>query len=386
MPRTCLCIFLFIVTAGKIFAADEADLQQSKMVDLGASLFFDVNLSLQRTQSCATCHDPARAFTDWRDSGIGAAASLGGDLSSLGNRNAPTISYAAYSPDFHLNEEGEYEGGQFWDGREANLAGQAGGPPLNPIEMGFPDKAAVIARLLESDVYENAFKDLFGPYIFNDIDAAYAAMTQSIAAYEQTDFFSPFDSKYDRYLQGEYELSRQEELGMALFFSEQFTNCNECHQLSALPGAEGEIFTSFTYDNIGVPPNLALRAVNGVSPDHVDYGLLDNPQVSGPSEAGKFKVPTLRNVAITAPYMHNGVFQDLETVIRFYDKYNNRSDSAQINPETGEPWGEPEVAENIALEELEAAPALDQRRIDALVAFMKMLTDRRYEPLLEALD
>lgn len=368
---------------GIVLAADDTDVNKSKMADLGAALFFDVNLSQDRTQSCATCHDPARAFTDWRDSGVSAAASLGGDLMSLGDRNAPTISYAALTPEFHVNTEGEYVGGMFWDGREANLAGQAGGPPLNPIEMAFPNKAAVVERLLESQIYETAFKEIFGETIFNDIDMAYQAMTESIAAFEKTEFFYPFDSKYDRYLRGEYELTREEELGMTLFFSEQFTNCNQCHQLNTLPGSSGETFSNYTYHNIGVPVNEVLRAANGLGEDYLDQGLLENPQVSDALQAGKFKVPTLRNVAITAPYMHNGVFKDLKTVVLFYNKFNTRNSAAQINPETGETWREPELAENISLTELESAPALDDRRIDALIAFMRLLTDSRYEALLE---
>ncbi len=367
-------------------AADESDLHLSKMVDLGATLFFDVNLSQNRTQSCATCHDPARAFIDWRDNGVAAAASLGGDLVSLGDRNAPTISYAALTPEFHISAEGEYKGGMFWDGRDSNLAEQAGEPPLNPLEMAFANKAAVIERLSENQTYKTAFKELFGGVIFNNIDMAYQAMTESIAAFEQTDFFSPFDSKYDRYLRGEYELSREEELGMTLFFSEQFTNCNQCHQLNTLPGSERETFTNYDYDNIGVPLNTVLRAANGLGSEHIDLGLMENPQITNSAEAGKFKVPTLRNIAITAPYMHNGVFQDLKTVVLFYNKFNTRNSVAQINPETGEVWREPEVAENISLTELESAPALDERRIDALIAFMQLLTDSRYEALLEIED
>ncbi len=130
--------------------------------------------------------------------------------------------------------------------------------------------------------------------------------------------------------------------------------------------------------------NTVLREANGLGSEHIDNGLLDNPLVSDTSQAGKFKVPTLRNVAITAPYMHNGVFQDLKTVVLFYNKFNTRSSSAQINPETGEIWGEPEVAENISFTELESVPALDDRRINALVSFMRLLTDSRYESLLES--
>ena len=94
------------------------------------------------------------------------------------------------------------------------------------------------------------------------------------------------------------------------------------------------------------------------------------------------KTPTLRNVAVTGPYMHNGVFKDLRTVVLFYNKYNSKSSKRQINPETGKKWRSPEVAENISLKELETGPALKNKRIDALVAFMKTLTDSRYEYLL----
>ena len=148
-----------------------------------------------------------------------------------------------------------------------------------------------------------------------------------------------------------------------------------------LPGSEGETFSNYQFHNIGVPVNERLRRLNGKGEDFVDRGLLENPQVDDPAQAGRFKVPTLRNVAVTGPYMHNGVFADLRTVVLFYNKYNSRSAKRQINPETGEQWGAPEVADNLSLKELETGPALDDQRIDALVAFMKTLTDRRYEHL-----
>ncbi|MES9946437.1 MAG: cytochrome c peroxidase [Candidatus Thiodiazotropha sp.] len=350
---------------------------------LGQALFFDKSLSKNRTQACATCHSPESGFADGRDNGVGGAVSLGDDGKSLGDRNAPTAAYAAFSPGFHLNEEGKYVGGQFHDGREMDLAGQAGGPPTNPIEMGMPGKAAVVERLMENSAYTTAFEQFYGKHIFNDAERAYAAMAESIAAFEKTGLFAPFDSKYDRYLRGEYELTLQEDLGMTLFFSQQFSNCNLCHQLKQLPGSEGETFSNYEYHNIGVPVNRVVRKLNGVAEDHIDHGLLENPQVDDPNQDGKFKVPTLRNVAVTGPYMHNGVFRDLRTVVVFYNKYNSRSAKRQINPESGKQWGAPEVNENISLQELETGPALDDKRIDALVAFMKILTDKRYEHLLE---
>ena len=381
---TRLIYLFFLLACCHVAAAEENHtVDQQKLEDLGRALFFDVSLSRDRTQGCATCHDPAQAFIDWRDNGVNKSASMGGDFISLGDRNAPTSSYASQAPAFHINEEGDYVGGLFWDGREPDLEGQAGGPFLNPIEMQMPDKASVIARLQEHTLFPYAFKSLFGEDIFNDVDLAYQRMTEAIAAFERTEFFSPFDSKYDRYLKGEYEPTEEEELGLTLFFSEQFANCNQCHQLNTSPVAEREPFSNYVYENIGVPINKALRAANGLGQNHVDRGLLENPLVDDPAQAGKFKTPTLRNVALTAPYMHNGVFHDLKTVVQFYNKYNARGPAAGINPETGEPWGDPEVPDNIALEELEMGDALDERRIDALVAFMKMLTDRRYEHLVE---
>lgn len=344
---------------------------------LGRLLYFDTDLSNNRTQSCASCHDPAKGFTDPRDSGVQGAVSLGDDGESLGSRNAPTASYAAHIPVFQRNAKGEYLGGQFLDGREPDLQGQAGGPPLNPKEMAMPDKASVVARLREKPVYLASFRKFYGAQIFDDTDVAYAAVAESIAAFEKTEEFSPFDSKYDRYLRGEYQMTAQEELGRTLFFSQQFTNCNLCHQLQSIPGQAGETFSNYKYENIGVPANPALAG------QPADRGLLDNPAVNDPQQAGRFKVPTLRNVAVTGPYMHNGVFQDLRTVVLFYNKYNSRSKKRQINPETGQRWAEPEAPDNIALDKLQEGPALNDQRIDALVAFMKTLTDKRYEHLLK---
>ena len=361
---------------------DPKQLEQQKAL-LGQQLYFDVNLSQNRTQSCATCHAPDKGFADPRDNGVAGAVSLGDDGKSLGDRNAPTAAYAMFSPAFKLNKDGKYVGGQFHDGRESSLAGQAGGPPTNPIEMGLPSKTIAVDRLLENVAYVKSFKAIYGDEIFADAEQAYAAMADSIAAFERTELFAPFDSKYDRFLRGEYKLTAQEELGRTLFFSQQFTNCNQCHQLQTSQRHPQETFTNYEYHNIGVPANLAARAKNGVAADHVDRGLLDNPQVTDSKQAGKFKVPTLRNVAVTGPYMHNGVFQDLRTVVLFYDKYNSRSAKRQINPETGKAWGNPEVAENISLKELESGPALKEKRVDALVAFMQTLTDQRYEHLVK---
>jgi cytochrome c peroxidase len=373
-----------IVVLGLVAMAAEAPAQPYERLEtLGEALFFDTDLSANRTQSCATCHNPDFGFVDPRPTEAGRAVSLGDDGESLGDRSAPTAGYAAFVPPFHQRADGTYVGGMFWDGRAMTLEDQAGGPPLNPIEMGMPDKASVVARLLEKPEYVAGFEHLFGKGVLQDVDAAYRGMTQAIAAFERTEFFAPFDSRYDRYLRGEVSFTQEEELGKLLFFSQQFTNCNMCHQLHSSAIDPRATFTNNEYHNIGTPVNAAVRAVNGMPADFVDEGLLAHPGIDDPAQRGKVKVPTLRNVAVTGPYMHNGVFEDLRTVILFYNKYNSKAESRQINPETGQPWRAPEVAGTLSMEELETGPALDDRRIDALVAFLKTLTDARYEALLE---
>lgn len=350
----------------------------SQKETLGQVLFSDKNLSKNRTQSCATCHNPNAGFADDRGNGIGKMASLGDDNKSLGDRQAPTASYAKFSPDFHFDEKKQkYIGGQFWDGRAKTLEEQAGGPPLNPIEMGMGSKKEVVDRIKENAYYVQTFKELFGEDIFKDDEEAYDAMTSAIATFERSNEFSSFDSKYDRYLKGEYDLTPLEDLGKSIFFSNNNNSCATCHVLKGEDKA-GETFTNYEYHNIGTPANKTLRAKNGVK--EIDKGLLANPNVKDIAQNGKHKVPTLRNVAVTAPYMHNGVFKDLKTVIEFYDKYNNKD--RNINPETNKPWDDAEVKETIALKELKAN-ALTDRKVEALVAFMKLLTDKKYEYLLE---
>ncbi|MCG7873875.1 MAG: c-type cytochrome [Candidatus Thiodiazotropha lotti] len=359
---------------------------------LGEALFSDVNLSGNRTQACSTCHNPGRAFVDDRLDAFGeiGAVSMGDDGISLGDRNTPSTAYAAFSPDFfegtrdRLNSDaGQYQGfmgGQFLDGRETDLKGQAGGPPLNPIEMNMPDKASVVARIQENEDYVEAFESLYSETVFDDVDAAYEAMTESIAKFEKTEGFASFDSDYDRHINGEYDeyILTKAGLGKALFFSQEFTNCATCHQLQPNSHPQ-ETFSSYEYHNIGVPENTTVRAVNNTAEGFVDHGLLDNPATTDVSHQGKFKVPTLRNVAVTEPYMHNGVFRDLKTVILFYDQFNNEDRS--LNPETGAAWTEAEVPETINHSEL-AAPALTDEEVEALVCFLRSLTDARYKHLI----
>ena len=355
-------------------------IQAETLSKLGEMLFFDVSLSKNKTQSCSTCHNPDHGFIDNRDNGVGSMVSLGDDLKSRGARNAPTAAYAMISPHFYFDtKKREYKGGQFLDGRENTLAGQAGGPPLNPVEMGMSDKKMVVDRLKKNREYVTLFKEHFGDKILEDIDRTYRAMGLAIEAFEKTETFAPFDSKYDRYLRGEYELSPLEDLGLTLFFSNNNLTCAKCHVLKG-EDEEGETFSNYEYHNIGVPSNPLLVKKGIVSADYIDHGLLENPAITDTKHDGKFRVPTLRNIAVTAPYMHNGVFTSLRGVMEFYDKYNNKE--RINNPETLKPWAEPEVKATVNLDLLEAKKLTD-RKIDALIAFMKILTDKRYEHLIK---
>ncbi len=372
-----LCCLLHPVTA---LAVDRSTPQN--ITSLGEALFFDVNLSHKRTQSCATCHDPERAFTDSRDNDINGAVSLGDDGISLGDRNAPTIGYASLGPRFQRNEKGEYIGGLFHDGRAATLSEQAAGPLINPLEMALTDQMAVMNRVQENPGYVLAMKNLFGDAIFTDSHKVYRAVAKSIAAFEKTPGFAPFDSRYDRYLRGEYQMTKRQELGRQLFFSD-LINCNSCHLQNLSPLHTEETFTNYRYHNIGVPTNTGVREKNDVKIDHRDRGLLENPGVDDPAQSGKFKVPTLRNIAVSSPYMHNGIFEDLRTVLLFYGKYIVSNETNRINPETGKQWGEAEVKENMDLDLLGKGQPLDENNIAALLAFLETLTDKRYEHLLE---
>lgn len=371
-------LFIAIFALASTFAQSaELNAQQ----DLGKRLFFDPILSKNKTQSCAQCHNPAHAFIDNRDNIVAGAASLGDDGVSLGGRNAPTLMYAKIIPKFYYDSiNQEWAGGYFHDGRGKSLEDQAGQPPITPFEMGMPNEQAVVDRLKNHPIYRADFEHIYGRTIFNKTDDAYHALEKSLAAFERSAQFATFDSKYDRYLRGLYEMSDFEELGRSLFFSPTNFNCVECHQLRANDSDKRETFTNYKYHNIGVPANVKLWQKNG-RVGSLDHGLLDNPKVSHIENDGKFKVPTLRNIAITAPYMHNGVFAELSTVMEFYDKFNNVE--RVTNPETGLPWAAPEVPDTVNFRLLEKGKKMSDHRLNAVIAFLELLTDKRYEHLIK---
>ncbi len=359
---------LLIFVALQAFALHIPFAHADPLVEFGRALFFDPNLSEPPGQACATCHDPRRAFSDPQGA-LAGARSVGADGHSLGERNTPALTYVAFVPPFSRTD-GHYQGGFFLDGRARTLAEQVLEPILNPLEMALPDEAAVVARILDSPAHSAAFAALFGREAAGSRQTVLAGVTTAIAAFERSVEFSTFDSKYDRYLNGVYQMTREEAIGREVFFS-GLVNCIQCHLNHPDKVSVRETFTNNRYHNIGTPANPAITRAP-------DQGL--GSHVPDPDAAGRFRVPSLRNVAVTAPYMHNGVFADLETAVAFYARYTLRN---QRNPETGKPWRAPEVGETIDLEILTDGQPIDPARIRHLTAFLKTLTDRRYEPLID---
>ena len=349
-----------------------------KKVALGKLLFNDTSLSKNRTMSCATCHDVTKGFVDGRKtSRVGFAAAASADDTKIADRNVPTASYASFIPDFGTVKDGNdtlFQGGQFLDGRAKDLQEQAKGPFLNPDEMQMENEKAVIERVKENSSYIQSFQNIYGENIFDDVNATYEALANAIATFEKTDFFAPFDSKYDRMLKGTYTFTADESAGMALFSDESRANCVACHPLLKDDNTTGH-FTDFTYDNLGVPVNTALRTANGKGSSFIDHGLLGNVDVNDTALDGAFRVSTLRNIAQTAPYMHNGVFKELKTVVHFY---NTRDVDGAINPETGTIWKTAEVPATKNTEELGNLGLTDAEE-DSIVVFLKTLSDKRYE-------
>ena len=331
--------------------------------ELGKLLFFEKGLSEPMGQDCSDCHDPQLAFADHN---LDLPVSKGAIEGRYGSRNDMTIAYSSFVPPLHKDTiENIWIGGLFWDGRANDLTEQAMGPPLNPLEMANTDTVSIFEKLVELE-YSGMFNEVYGSEALSGPSTAFYNMADAIAAYEMTEEFRPFTSKFDYFLKGEAELTIQEISGMALFVSELKGNCAACHPNTALPDGTPPLFTDFTYDNLGAPKNpenpfYSLEEdLNPEGKDFVDLGL--GLTVKDKAENGKFRVPTLRNVAITPPYLHNGVFKTLFQVVSFYN-------SRDILP-----WPESEVAENVNYDEM-GDLGLTTQEMEDIVAFLHTLTD-----------
>lgn len=345
------------------FKSDKATSAEAKAL-VGKLIFFDTSLSRPAGQSCASCHSPEAGYADPH---ADRPVSHGVDGALVGNRSAPCAAYAAYSPDFHYDVVGQsYVGGLFWDGRAANLVEQAKAPFLNPLEMRNPDRDAVVAKV-HRVAYADLFRAAFGKASLDAVDAAYNAMVEAIAAYERTAEVNRFTSKYDFYLRGEVSFSDQELRGLRVFEDPSKGNCSACHPSTRTADGLPPLFTDFTYDNLGIPKNLEspfLGLPAPYNPDgsaYIDRGL--GNIVKDPAQDGKFKVPSLRNVALTAPYGHNGYFKTLKDIVDFYN-------TRDVKPT----WPAPEVAANVNREELGNLRLTDADVTD-LLAFLATLSD-----------
>ena len=385
------------------------------MASLGRAIFFDANLSNPvGNQSCASCHQPGNGFAGLGDgNGFVAGVGQGAVAGAFGGRKPPAASYATFAKVMTkeafvplpgdigvIHEPGfVFKGGLFWDGRATGLrlgspaAEQAIGPFLNPVEHNVASKDVVLQTIKNSN-YADLWKQAFG----TDLDISTPAMVaanydnvgRAIAAYEASQEVNQFSSKFDAYLKGQVRLTPAEARGLALFSVK--AECYGCHiVVSPDGGVTPPLFTDFGYHNIGLPKNSATP--NKANLLNQDLGLggelekiLPNGQPKYPADwaaeatknYGKFKTPTLRNVAAggNRRYFHNGMFNSLEQVVHFY---NTRSvpgagwgEGANFVPWSS--FGGPEVNVNLEIHGagnlgLTAAEEAD------IVAFLRTLTD-----------
>lgn len=299
----------------------------SKIEALGKALFFDTDLSSSSNQSCGSCHDPVAGFADPMVT-VAAPVSEGSEALAFGNRNAPTAAYASLIPAFIPvttqtldNTVSNFQGGQFLDGRRSTLAEQAKDPFLNPVEMNNANAATVVNKVQIAS-YANDFTEVFGANAFNDSVQAYDNIALAIAAFETSAELNSFTSKFDAVVAGNATFSTSEQRGFDLFTGAIVPDakCANCHTVNS--PSDGSLFTDFNYYNVGTPinPNNPAFVANNA---FRDGGLGDSPVITllaeQIAERGKFRVPTLRNVEFSAPYMHNGVYATLADVIRHYD-------------------------------------------------------------------
>ena len=321
----------------------------SAAIALGEKLFFDGRLSGDGSVACATCHDPARAFTDGRPVSIGIHG-------RAGQRNAPTVLNALYNKT------------QFWDGRAATLEEQAALPITNPVEMGAASTGEAVAGIAADKDYQAQFRQAFGRNV-NEED-----MLRALAAYERT--LVSFDSPFDHFVAGEPDaISDAAKRGWELFNTK--ARCNLCHAASD-KRRDATVFTDNDFHNVGIGiirhhvaplAQQALRELASGHPAEVDAAAIGSEMsVLGrflitrkESDIASFKTPDLRNVLVTGPYFHDGSIETLWDVV---DHYNKGAGLAN-------PW----------LDEDIQPLALTEPEIDDLVAFLVSLTSAPYKEL-----
>jgi cytochrome c peroxidase len=374
---------------------------------LGRFIFFDETLSLNRNQSCATCHAPEAGWTG-PESAINAAGAVyeGSQRGRFTERKPPSSAYATQSPVLrHDKAEGTFVGGNFWDGRATGralgspAADQARGPFLNPLEHALASPADVIERVCAAS-YGALFRKVWGEAAcdLRSAQAGFNKVARSLAAFEASAESSAFSSRYDEALRGRAVLTREEQQGRTLFMGKG--KCQQCHPASG----ENPLFTDYSFDNLGLPRNpdnpfyQADSEDNALGRDWVDRGLggflemEPNYQQAAAANIGKHKVPTLRNVAkdsceaepanpgcIVKAYGHNGFFKSLKAFVHFYNTRDVKPRCADAwTPEAlaleQNCWPAPEVEANMNMAEI-GDLGLTPTEEAAIVAFLKTLSD-----------
>jgi cytochrome c peroxidase len=364
-------------------------------VDLGQQIFTDANLSEPRGTACAACHQANMGFAGNRGGRNGVA--VGSMPGSIGSRNAMTNSYLGLipAPLSFVTTDGVTEavGGLFWDGRADSAELQALGPLLNPLEMNNLSRKSVVDKIAQSR-YAALFRQVFGADIFANTDAAFTSIGVAIAAFERARL-QPFSSKYDAMVRGQATLSPTEARGMALFMEPTKGNCAGCHLMNPTSGKpEDSPFSEFTYYATGIPRNPAVP--KNTDPAFYDLGLCgpDRTPPTPPSNVaqgvtisnfcGQFRMPTLRNVAERPAFMHNGFFNNLSDVVRFYATRNSDPvrwyGQAVSNDLPAQYLGNIEVVKAPFNRPASAGPALTNQEIADIVAFLHTLSDAPLVP------
>lgn len=378
-----LAAALALQACGGAGDAPRAPAPLSEAARLGQEIFEDAGLSASGRMSCASCHDPQRGHA----SPFSTAVAFGGrgfpqdqSAAASGLRVPPSIRYLKFNSAFRFEADGTPTGGFFWDGRANSLAEQAKGPFLGANEMGNANAAEVIARLARAP-YADRFRQLFGSDILADVPAAFDRLAFALERYQlEAPEFAPFSSKFDAVNAGQARFTEQELRGLTWFNRADKGHCAACHTSTRPDNAPAALFTDFSYDSLGVPRQADIAANS--APSFFDKGLcgpLRSDLVDRADLCGKFKVPSLRNVALRQRFFHNGRFADLTEVVRFYVT----RDTQPQRWYPADPYDDLPAALRSNVNVREApynrsrgqAAALTESEIADLVAFLKTLTD-----------
>ncbi len=365
--------------------ASERPPSDERRVALGRAIFFDPGLSVPEGTSCASCHDAKRAFAGNHGSALGVA--LGSRPGHFAKRNTPSVLYLQFVRKFHLHWEEDAPlvdayGGFFWDGRTDSIAELVKQPLLNPDEMN--GDVARAASAIAAGPYAEDFAKEFGAAL-GDPDETLKAIGEAVAAFLLSPPMAPFSSRYDDYVRGRGELTPLEAQGLRLFKDSAKGGCSACHKLNdRSPDPKASLFTDYEFDALGAPRNRALPATQ--KPDYFDLGLCERGgegyKAKTEEFCGRFRTPSLRNVAVRQTFMHNGAFSKLRDVVAFYA-------TRDTNPER---WYRSahfddlplKYRENVNVEKAPynrhrgETPALGEHEIDAIVAFLGTLTDAQF--------